>query len=275
MVEDLAKQNWSLSEVGGILAAFDKEIAALKSKIEIEGDLTKAFPDYQQLQIERERESKKLIDFTRRIEELKIQEAKEVKESRDFLDTFLSAFSDPPQPPESRELARLRATAKEKRSKVWAIDQKLNKYKYRSQEALMRYESELKEKRIPRKAWRQLQKQMEESERKERKKITQQRIKAQADAYREDIREQSETIKRRLKKTEKCPYCDGPLGEGPHADHIYPVNRGGLSTTDNMINVCSSCNLTKGALTLRQFCEKTGFSQAKIEKHLDLLGKVY
>ena len=36
----------------------------------------------------------------------------------------------------------------------------------------------------------------------QKKRISQQRIKAQADAYREDIREQSETIKRRLKKTE-------------------------------------------------------------------------
>jgi len=181
-----------------------------------------------------------------------------------------------------QELARLGATETEKRSEVSTNHEKLNKYKKQIEKALLlqtwtinRYERELKEKRVPRKAWRQLQKQMEESERKQRKKITQQRIKAQADAHREDIREQTKTIKRKLKKTEKCPYCDGPLGEDPHADHIYPVNRGGLSTSDNMVNVCSSCNLTKGALTLRQFCEKTGFSQAKIEKRLDLLGKVY
>jgi flagellar biosynthesis GTPase FlhF len=124
-----------------------------------------------------------------------------------------------------QELARLGATKTEKRSEVSANHEKLNKYKKQSEKALLlqtwtinRYERELKEKRVPRKAWRQLQKQMEESERKQRKKITQQRIKAQADAHREDIREQTKTIKRRLKKTEKCPYCDGALGEDPHAD---------------------------------------------------------
>ncbi len=39
-----------------------------------------------------------------------------------------------------------------------------------------------------------------------------------------------------------CPYCGEALGDEPHADHIYPVSHGGLSTTENMVFICSTCN---------------------------------
>ena len=42
-----------------------------------------------------------------------------------------------------------------------------------------------------------------------------------------------------------------------------------------MVNVCSKCNLAKGALTLRQFCEETELDENEIEKRLDMLEKVY
>ena len=108
-----------------------------------------------------------------------------------------------------------------------------------------------------------------------RAKRRQERDKAHADAYRGNIREQSESVKRKLKKTERCPYCGGLLRADFHGDHIYPVDKGGLSTIENMVNVCKDCNLSKGKLTVRQFCNKRNLDLSEIERRLDQLGKVY
>ena len=134
---------------------------------------------------------------------------------------------------------------------------------------------ELKEKKILRRAWRKVQKEIQEQERERRRKEKQEQVKAQADAYRGDIREQSETIKRRLKITHDCPYCGENLGTDYHADHIYPVSKGGLSTTQNMVNVCRSCNQEKAGFTLRQFCEKNSLNESEIAECLNSLGKEY
>jgi 5-methylcytosine-specific restriction endonuclease McrA len=136
-------------------------------------------------------------------------------------------------------------------------------------------QDELNDKKFVRKAWRRLQKEIEDQERERRRKEKQEQVKAQADAYRGDIREQSETIKRRLMVTQDCPYCGEKLGNDYHADHIYPVSKGGLSTTRNMVNVCQSCNQKKAGLTLRQFCEKCDLDESEVAEHLNALGKEY
>jgi 5-methylcytosine-specific restriction endonuclease McrA len=43
-----------------------------------------------------------------------------------------------------------------------------------------------------------------------------------------------------------CAYCGGPATE---ADHVYPADRGGETSGQNMVACCSDCNKKKGART--------------------------
>lgn len=73
-----------------------------------------------------------------------------------------------------------------------------------------------------------------------------------------------------------CPYCGVPLNiETAHADHIYPVAKGGQSHTRNMVYVCADCNMKKKDDTLSQFIKRTGYERSDIEDRLDLLSKDY
>jgi 5-methylcytosine-specific restriction endonuclease McrA len=72
-----------------------------------------------------------------------------------------------------------------------------------------------------------------------------------------------------------CPYCGKGIGDDPHCDHIYPVSKGGLSTPQNMVYICSECNLKKTNLTFTQFIKKFDFQRLEIESRLEKLGKDY
>jgi len=88
-----------------------------------------------------------------------------------------------------------------------------------------------------------------------------------------DIREAAHIIKERIRGQHCCPYCGGSLGEVPHADHIYPVSKGGRSTERNMIYVCSGCNKKKSDLTLTAFVRRYNLDREVIEERLRLMGK--
>jgi 5-methylcytosine-specific restriction endonuclease McrA len=72
----------------------------------------------------------------------------------------------------------------------------------------------------------------------------------------------------------QCIYClklnNVKLAE---ADHIHPVNKGGLTTMQNMILICKNCNSKKSNQTLRVFCKKSNFNYDKICERLENLGK--
>ena len=74
-------------------------------------------------------------------------------------------------------------------------------------------------------------------------------------------------------KQTHCPYCGGGLGAQPHADHIYPVAKGGLSTIANMVLVCAECNNKKAEHTLTAFIRLYGLDRGAIETRLTELGK--
>ncbi len=103
--------------------------------------------------------------------------------------------------------------------------------------------------------------------------------KAHSYAYQEKTRELAEEIKREIKsqlsKFKECPYCENDLGEIPHADHIYPVSKGGLSTKENMVYICQNCNSSKSDKTLNTFIKLKGLDRDKVEANLELLGKDY
>ena len=96
---------------------------------------------------------------------------------------------------------------------------------------------------------------------------------AQAAAHSGHTRQHGAKIKTRLFPQTECPYCGGELGDAPHADHIYPVILGGLSTLENMVLACSVCNLQKAHLTIREFAERFGKNRELIEGRLTRLGK--
>ena len=81
------------------------------------------------------------------------------------------------------------------------------------------------------------------------------RISAAAAAHFGKTRDHADKIKgglgQQLDLTKDCPYCGCPLDDAVHADHIYPVSKGGLSTYENMIIICMQCNIRKGDMTLR------------------------
>lgn len=86
-------------------------------------------------------------------------------------------------------------------------------------------------------------------------------------------REEARRIRHQFKKSDICPYCGCPLGEDCHLEHIYPVAKGGLSSTENMVFVCPTCNLQKGAQTLNQFIRSANLNRDEIERRLSALGK--
>lgn len=85
----------------------------------------------------------------------------------------------------------------------------------------------------------------------------------------------SGTIKRRIAKNKNCPYCGTYITSTAHADHIYPLSKGGESVVKNMVYVCSSCNLKKKDLTLNKFIDKFDLDRDEIFDRLKLLKKDY
>lgn len=81
-------------------------------------------------------------------------------------------------------------------------------------------------------------------------------------------------IKTNMEINNNCPYCEQPIVE-VHVDHIFPVAKGGLSTTKNMVRVCSKCNIKKKDLTLNQFIKKYNLNRNLIESNLEALNKIY
>ena len=105
-----------------------------------------------------------------------------------------------------------------------------------------------------------------------------QSVLAKAAAYDGTQRQYAETVKRdirsQLKKMHHCPYCGNDLLiDDAHADHIYPVSKGGLSTTRNMVYICSKCNLRKTDMTLRNFLKKFEIDADRVHHNLEFLGK--
>lgn len=137
----------------------------------------------------------------------------------------------------------------------------LNKYRsaYETHERLTRIQTHISQK-----------------ERKDTKRKTDRAVIA---AYKGKSRSLADQIKSELREQTNidshCPYCGGDMGDDPHCDHVYPVSKGGLSTPQNMVYVCSDCNLKKTALTLTQFIKKYGFRRLEIEQRLEKLGKDY
>jgi 5-methylcytosine-specific restriction endonuclease McrA len=92
---------------------------------------------------------------------------------------------------------------------------------------------------------------------------------SQAKSLRQDFQSQKRI-------SQKCPYCGTYLNKSEaHNDHIYPVAKGGQSSRENMVFVCSKCNLKKGKLTLHSFIEKFQYDREQIYSRLRKLDKEF
>ncbi len=103
---------------------------------------------------------------------------------------------------------------------------------------------------------------------------------AKAAAHDNQQRQFAEVIKKDLQhqliRLNVCPYCMCELVQGEiHADHIYPVSKGGLSTAKNMVYICAKCNLQKRNMTLSAFIKKYKLDTSNVHNMLDMLGKEY
>ena len=103
---------------------------------------------------------------------------------------------------------------------------------------------------------------------------------AKINAFESKNRSGAQLIKDKLLKLVKskddwvCIYCLKLNNvELAVADHIHPVNKGGLTTMQNMILICKDCNSKKSNKTLRVFCIKNSFSYNEICQRLEKLGK--
>jgi hypothetical protein len=78
----------------------------------------------------------------------------------------------------------------------------------------------------------------------------------------------------RGKSNWSCPYCTNLSDvNSAEADHIHPVNKGGLTTLQNMVLICKKCNSKKTNLMLRVFCKKQGYDYNGVCERLEKLGK--
>jgi len=88
-----------------------------------------------------------------------------------------------------------------------------------------------------------------------------------------ETRKLGDTVKSKLRLNDFCPYCNRRIVGLPHADHIYPIAKGGLSIERNMVYVCNECNIKKGILTLTAFIKKYQLDRDQVERNLEMLKK--
>ncbi len=126
-----------------------------------------------------------------------------------------------------------------------------------------------------RKGEQKAQRAADKAERDEARKRKAEADRAAVASARGKARGHAESVKRALRKDHECPYCGGGLGDQPHADHVYPVSKGGRSVAANMVYVCATCNVKKGDMTLAAFIATYRLDRETIETRLQRLGKEY
>jgi len=96
---------------------------------------------------------------------------------------------------------------------------------------------------------------------------------AKAAARDKESRNLSQKVKQLIQRNSNCPYCGADISNDAHLDHIYPIARGGLSSPENMVYCCKSCNIKKGQKGLIRFLEENSLDATKAVKELRDLGK--
>lgn len=176
------------------------------------------------------------------------------------------------------DIAGVRKSLLARSSEIYRVSRSLDEH----QKGLAKYEAALPRyrareaaslRRSSREAERQARNQAEQARKQAREHAQKQIEKAKIAALEGRERRLADALKRQLRSSHECPYCGGELGEQPHADHIYPIARGGLSVIANMVMVCATCNGKKSDRTLAQFIAAFQLDRAAVERRLTSLGK--
>ena len=126
---------------------------------------------------------------------------------------------------------------------------------------------------------REIQKEQQAAARKESREKELHRLRAIAATVNDKSRERAETLKDAMRAqfalSKDCPYCFAPEPKDVELDHIIPIQRGGLSTRENLVYVCRQCNHAKSSQTLAMFLKSKGFDRESVEVRLERLGKHY
>jgi 5-methylcytosine-specific restriction endonuclease McrA len=109
----------------------------------------------------------------------------------------------------------------------------------------------------------------------ERKKDNLDSLKSKAAKTSDEVRMIASSVRKKLDRNDECPYCGEWILNVGHADHIYPVSKGGRSLKKNMVYVCAKCNLKKKDMTLTMFIKKFDLDRDSIEERLQALGKEF
>ena len=110
------------------------------------------------------------------------------------------------------------------------------------------------------------------------KRSKQDKKKARLAMYDSQSREVGSEIARKVRRKSPdpfiCPYCcSTTMKKNSHVDHINPISNGGLSLMNNMVLVCSSCNLKKRDHSLLTFCKRNKIDFKELTERLFKLGK--
>ena len=101
----------------------------------------------------------------------------------------------------------------------------------------------------------------------------QQTLKSKAARLDDKIRSEAQSVRKRIKPSDNCPYCTAPLDETMQLDHMYPIARGGLNLDTNLVFCCKSCNQKKSDLGLIEFVLQEGYDLNEVSSRLLSLGK--
>ena len=63
----------------------------------------------------------------------------------------------------------------------------------------------------------------------------------------------------------RCAYCDACLRHQATLDHVIPISRGGLTSKENLVAACPSCNVAKSDHSLDAWYRDQAFYDQRRE----------
>lgn len=61
----------------------------------------------------------------------------------------------------------------------------------------------------------------------------------------ERVRDKTRCQLKSLRAETHCAYCQQPLDDDAHLDHVMPLSKGGTHSADNLVMACGPCNRAK------------------------------
>ena len=187
----------------------------------------------------------------------------------------LADIARPLDTPHTREIDEIKNQIKDLASSKPTYGEDAAYWRHQMEQQLKQERKQQREATAAQRAAAKAEREAATAEREEAKKRKAEADRAAVASATGKAREHADNVKRSLRKDHDCPYCGSGLGDQPHADHIYPLSKGGRSVSVNMVYVCAVCNNRKGDMTLATFVATYRLDRDTIETRLQRLGKEY